>query len=456
MATVTVSVAPGPPAHTFIASQALGAGVDGLQQGEVAPVYTPRNLAVMRGVGFGALTYRLRTELAVEAWHWNPRGRWSDAAHRRGYWTSDDDGPAIMASNGYRLPRRGSTVDQANNDGYSRLDDGDPRTFWKSNPYLDRHYTGEDNARHPQWVAVNLGRPMPVDVIRIQWAVPYATQYRVDYWRGTEEGDPDSLDDTYNTGTWHPFPTGTVRAGRGGDVLLRLAPRPLRVRYVRLWMTRSSETAPPGATDIRDRLGYAIRELGLGWTDGAGRFHDLLRHGKSRQTQTAVFTSSTDPWHGAGDRDPNVEQPGLDRVFRSGLTHGLPMLAPVGLLYDTPENAAPHVRYWRRRGFPIRQVEMGEEPDGQWVTPEDYGALYVQFADALHRVDPSLRLGGPSFQTDIYGWHVWPDARGDHSWIRRFLRYLRAHGHLQDFTFCSFEWYPFDDVCAATAPQLAA
>ena len=40
---------------------------------------------------------------------------------------------------------------------------------------------------------------------------------------------------------------------------------------------------------------------------------------------------------------------------------------------------------------------MGEEADGQHMLPEDYGALYLQFATAIHRLVPEAKLGGPAF-----------------------------------------------------------
>src|SRR5262245_58576107 len=59
------------PVNSFAGSPALGAGVDGLERGEIAKVWTPGNITAMTSAGFGSLSYRLRTELGVKAWHWN-------------------------------------------------------------------------------------------------------------------------------------------------------------------------------------------------------------------------------------------------------------------------------------------------------------------------------------------------------------------------------------------------
>ena len=442
----------GRAAARIVPSEALGAGLDGHQQGGLDKTYTPEAVAAISSIPFHRLSYRLRTELGVAVWHWNEEGTWSDPANAQGYWISSDkaDKP-IQATNGYKLPRRGNTHDQANHDGYSRLDDGDEASFWKSNPYLDAHFTGEDNAANPQWVLINFEKEVAIDGLRILWGEPFATAYELQYW----EGEPAEFYKDMLRGRWRAFPKGKIAGATGGDAVLRLSDAPVRTHYLRIVLKAGSETAQAGSADIRDRLGFAIRELYAGTLDRNGSLRDRVAHAADGKVQTKIVTSSTDPWHRAIDRDPKIEQPGIDLFMNSGLTHGRPVLMPTGLLYDTPENAAAEIRFLKARGYDVRQIELGEEPDGQYVSPEHYAALFIQFTDAIRRENPALTLGGPGFQSENDGWNAIPDEAGRTSWMKRFLAYMKQKQRSGDFGFFSFEWYPFDDLCKASpASQL--
>jgi len=449
-ATATITVDTSRPLNRFSPSHALGAAIDGHEKGVDDLQLQPENIKLMLSAGLKPLTYRLRTELGMDVWHWNPRGSWSDEKRHEGYWISDSNlGAPISLSYGYSLPRRGNTIDQAGNNGYSRLDDGDVRTFWKSNPYLDAHFTGEDNELHPQWIVIEFARREPIDAMRIVWGEPLAKRFRVQY--GNFD-DPSAIA-LSPPGTWSDFPNSEFE-GSAQVRTLRLAPKPVNTRTVRIIFTESSGKNRHAAADIRDRLGFAVHELYAGTLDDDGQFHDQIRHGLNRFNQTIIHVSSTDPWHRQTDHDSEIEQVGFDRIYQSGLTNNLPMLLPTGLLYDTPENSANEIRYLRARGYQFNEVELGEEPDGQYVTPEDFAALYLQWADAIHRVDPRLQIGGPSFQ------EILPSPRrafpiDNAEWMRRFIDYLKTRNRLRDYNFFSFEWYPFDDVCDPVAPQLA-
>jgi hypothetical protein len=429
--TIRVDVTPGHATNTFRPATALGAGIDRIGPEMARAVYEPAVVKEVLSAGWGAVSYRLNTELHVQDWHWNPRGTWT--GNGRGYFVGDANlGEPIRASHGYILPRRGFTRNEGTETtGFSRLTDGDRGTFWKSNPYLEQAFTGE-RAREPQWIVIDLEKTEPVNAIRIAWGAPFARSFEVQWWTGEDAIKKPAA------GSWRGFPAGKVTANRPG-IITRVLGKPIPVRFVRVLLTESSGGCHQGQ-DPRDCAGYAIDEIYLG-TQHAGKFDDLLRHSPD-QKQSATFCSSVDPWHTAADQTPGV-QTGLDLFYTSGITRGLPAMIPVPVLYSTPENAAAEIAYLKKRGYPISHVELGEEPDGQYMTPEHYGALYLQFAAALRKVDPGLVLGGPAFEGVNEDVPAWPDARGNVSWLSRFVKYLDAHGRLGDLQFLSFEHYPF-------------
>ena len=438
---VVVDADPAHVANTFSPVRSLGAAIDRLRTGTPDKLLKDPLLKEILGAGWQTVTYRQNTELMVEAWHWNPAGKWSNADKQEGYFAGNAE-PAgeIHSSWAYPLPHRGFSRGDGN--GWSRLTDGDPKSYWKSNPYLTKAFTGEDDSLHPQWVMIDLGNKIDVNAIRIAWADPYAKRYSVQFWTGELEPFYEGT----TKGTWQTFPLGNITEGKGGTVTLKLVSWMIPVRYIRIWMTESSNTCDThGSADKRNCVGYAINELYVGALSADGSFNDYVTHFPSRD-QTVTWPSSVDPWTAASDLDESRgDQVGFDFFFTCGVTRGLPTMVPIAMLYATPEDAANEIAYLYKHHYPISWIEMGEEADGQHMLPEDYGALYVQFATAIHKLVPEAKLGGPPFEGTFGDVEVWPDANGKVSWLGRFVDYLKAHGRLSDFTFFSFEHYPYQD-----------
>jgi hypothetical protein len=436
-ATVHVDTTPGHAINSFDPDAALGSSIDVLSRTGIDKVYTPHIVQESLSAGWGPITYRNNTELRMAAWHWTENGTWSDPARKSGYFTGSTElKEPLRYILAYALPHRGFSTSG------DRPVQGPNLTYWKSNPYLTSKFTGESDALHPQWVVVDLKSEQSVNAIRIAWASPYATTYKVEYWVGK-----DALNfDRGPQGEWKAFPSGPLKNASSGTVTLKLSEAPVSAEYFRIWMTESSNTCDEhGADDIRNCVGYAIKQIQVGTTNANDQFTPAVNDSPD-QPIVSYCSSSIDPWHSAGDVNASgtEQHSGFDAFFTSGLTNNLPAIIPVTMLYGTPDDAAAQIAYIEKRGYPISGIELGEEPDGKHAMPEDYGALYIQWATAIHKVDPKLKLGGPIFEGVNEDITVWPDAQGRRSWMGRFIAYLKAHNRLADLSFVSFEHYPFE------------
>ena len=223
--TVHVNVTPS-KAIAFDPDKAMGTSIDILPAKDFDKVYSEPIIRESLAAGWGPITYRQNTELTYDAWHWNPNGTWSDEKHKSGYFLgSAEPKEFLRESFGYRLAHRGTTRSDSGQFECSRMTDGDPATYWKSNPYLTSKFTGEPDSAHPQWVVIDFALPQEIDAIQIAWANPYATKYVVEYWTGKEDALVKPL-----AGTWVKFPQGEATGATGGNKVQRLADHPVATR----------------------------------------------------------------------------------------------------------------------------------------------------------------------------------------------------------------------------------
>ena len=74
------------PAHAvkFDPDKAMGTSMDILPAKEFDKVYSEPIIKDGLSAGWGPITYRQNTELTYDAWHWNPKGVWSDVKNKSG------------------------------------------------------------------------------------------------------------------------------------------------------------------------------------------------------------------------------------------------------------------------------------------------------------------------------------------------------------------------------------
>ncbi len=90
--TIRVDITPEHATNKFVPNQALGAGIDRMSAVAIEKLFTEPAIKRVLSAGWQTVTYRQNTELKVEAWHWNPKGTWSDPAGK-GYFTGSDSQP---------------------------------------------------------------------------------------------------------------------------------------------------------------------------------------------------------------------------------------------------------------------------------------------------------------------------------------------------------------------------
>jgi hypothetical protein len=95
--------------NSFSPPDALGTTVDRVPSNATDVFFRRDQIKQVLAAGWGAVSYRQNTELFIQAWHWSPKGTWSDPSGK-GYFTGDPNPTEMIRhSYGYSLQHRGFT-----------------------------------------------------------------------------------------------------------------------------------------------------------------------------------------------------------------------------------------------------------------------------------------------------------------------------------------------------------
>ena len=179
--TVHVDVSAG-KALAFDPDKAMGTSMDILSAKDLETVYSAPMVKAGLSAGWGPIYLPPEYRADLRRMALEPRRQMERrGAQERVFCRQRGAEETLRKSYGYRIMHRGTTRSDSGQDEYSRMTDGDPSTYWKSNPYLSSRFTGDPDSANPQWVVVEFARPQEIDSIRIAWANPYATKYEVEY-----------------------------------------------------------------------------------------------------------------------------------------------------------------------------------------------------------------------------------------------------------------------------------
>jgi hypothetical protein len=353
-----------------------------------------------------------------------PGGSSSDDFHWNGTGSYDGQGHWVPDNTSYGLSFVGTETYRGTTSSYgaaSMLTDGDNSTAWLSNP--------ETDAPNAQWAYVDLGSAKAVSQVQIQWGMPYATTFRVQYWTGSA-GWP--LPYLSATDQWADCGNGIVAYSGVSQTVNLTATR--TSQWFRV-LCLSSSVSPAQ---------YSIAELKC--FNGATQV--------SKNVATYTNGSPDQSWGTVSSTDQaNSKQQVVDFDFESFMAW-LPSCGPnakplitINFGTGTPQEAAAWVHYANVvRGYGIKDWEIGNEMDGNWETggplsAKDYARRYILFYQAMKAEDPGIHVYGP-----VAGGPY--DASDDHdgkTYIQGFVDRLAADAGGSKAAYAEgidFHWYP--------------